>query len=152
MKRNKTAKILDFKSMKTLKTETGSRIADNDIAWTEEEYAEAFAWALDLQRLNNWHSEPINLLFDEGDVEETEEQGCILSLFIDRKSNRAILRRDWPEDMCLKYSKLMNFKDLEEKMPVGTKKMLQNGLNLYHKDGAKYFKALYLTHKKEERK
>ena len=121
----------------------------NNLEWIEEEYAEAFAWALDLQKLNGWHSEPVNLIFEKGDLEESREHGCILSLFIDRETDRVILRRDWPEDMCLKYSKLMNFKELSEKIPEDVEKMLQNGLELYHKEGAKYFKALYLTHRKE---
>ena len=58
----------------------------------------AYDWAVKEQARMGSMAEPINLKF-ESDFLTTDRDNCIASIFYDQESNKALLRRDWLDDM-----------------------------------------------------
>lgn len=110
----------------------------------DEECAEAYAWILQVQKTQGWYSEQLELTFEEGDfIKETD---CIIALFVDKESGKAILCREWPDDMMVKFNQVVNPEETKLMAPKCYKKMLETGLELYHQKGYG-FKAMYRTRK-----
>ena len=108
--------------------------------------SEAFAWALETQRAGGFYSNPLAVHFDYGDYLDDGGGNCLICLFVDKESGGAILRREWKKKMCLKYSRIMNVEEIRRDAPKSYRKMIQNGLDLYNKNG-KAFHAIYLRDK-----
>ncbi len=116
----------------------------------DEELSEAFAWNLETQRSHGFYSEPTKLVLDKGDYVDDGDGSVIISLFVDKKTGRAIMRRDWPEDMCLKFNTIINLEEIKRVAPKNYEKMIKNGLDMYHREG-KGFKAYYLREKRRKK-
>ena len=124
------------------------KIVNFNNAAMEDEKTEAFAWALETQRSHGYYSEPIHLILNEGDFVDDGGGKVVISLF-ENKDGRAIMRRDWPEDMCLRFNKITNLEEIKQKAPKSYQKMISNGLKMYRRDGGA-FKASYLRYKKQK--
>ena len=97
---------------------------------------EIFAWAVSEQQRMGCMAEPIALDFKADDLVH-DPPGCVVSIFYNDESGEALLRRDWLEDMGIKYNLLTNFDEIERIAPRSVKRMLDNGAKLYaYYDGA----------------
>lgn len=75
-------------------------------------------------------AEPIYLEF-ESDSLTTDRNNCIVSIFYDQESNKALLRRDWLDEMGIKYNILTNLDEIKKVAPKSVEHMLHNGTKLY---------------------
>ena len=98
--------------------------------------ARAYEWAVKEQERMGCMAEPVSLSF-KSDFLTTDSVGCIVSVFYDQKRDKAILRRDWLDDMGIKYNILTNFGEIKRIAPKSAAHMLDNGIKLYrYYDGA----------------
>ena len=113
----------------------------------DEECAEAYAWILQVQKTQGWYSEQIRLTFEDGDY--IKESNCMIALFIDKESGKAILCREWPDDMMVKFNQIINPVETKLRAPKCYQKMVETGLELYRREG-RGFHAIYCV--KQSRK
>lgn len=90
----------------------------------------AYDWAVKEQERMGCMAEPISLEF-ESDSLTTDRNSCIVSVFYDRESGKALLRRDWLDDMGIKYNILTNLDEIKMIAPMSAEHMLDNGVKLY---------------------
>lgn len=90
----------------------------------------AYDWAKREQERMGCMAEPISLKF-ESDFLTVDRDSCVVSVFYDRKTGKAILRRDWLDDMGIKYNILTNLNEIKEIAPMSASHMLNNGIKLY---------------------
>ncbi|MBR3116015.1 hypothetical protein IKF30_02190 [Candidatus Saccharibacteria bacterium] len=90
----------------------------------------AYDWAIGEQKRMGCMAEPVSLEF-ESDFLTVDRDGCIISLFYDQKSNKAMLRRDWLDDMGIKYNILVNLDEIKKTAPLSVAHMLENGIKVY---------------------
>ena len=90
----------------------------------------AYGWAVREQERMGCMAEPTSLEFDS-DFLTRDMDGCIISVFFDRATKRAILRRDWLDVMGIKYNILTNLDEIKEIAPKSAAHMLNNGIKLY---------------------
>ena len=96
----------------------------------------AYDWAVKEQERMGCMAEPISLVF-ESDNLTTDRDNCIVSVFYNQESNKALLRRDWLDDMGIKYNILINLDEIKMVAPKSSVHMLHNGIKLYrYYDGA----------------
>lgn len=113
----------------------------------DDRCAEAYSWILQVQKTNGWYSEQLELTFEDGDY--IKETNCIIALFVDKSSGKAILCRKWPEDNMIKFNQIINPIETQLRAPKSYKKMVETGLELYHHEGRGY-RAYYLIKQKEK--
>lgn len=75
-------------------------------------------------------AEPIALKL-KSDTLTTDIDDCIISIFYNEENGKAILRRDWFDDMGIKYNILTNLSEIKRIAPKSAAHMLDNGLKLY---------------------
>lgn len=90
----------------------------------------AYDWAIREQERMGCMAEPISLKF-ESDFLTTDRDNCIVSIFYNQESGKAILRRDWLDDMGIKYNILTNLPEIRRVAPMSTEHMLDNGTKIY---------------------
>ncbi len=90
----------------------------------------AFEWAVAEQARMGCMAEPISLTF-ESDTLTSDKKNCILSVFYDQATKKALFRRDWLDDMGIKYSILMNLDEIRQIAPMSARHLLNNGIKLY---------------------
>ena len=90
----------------------------------------AYDWAVKEQERMGCMAEPISLKFDS-DFLTSDRDSCIVSVFYDLATKKAILRRDWFDDMGIKYNILTNLDEIKETAPMSATHMLNNGIKLY---------------------
>lgn len=93
---------------------------------------EAYDWALLEQRRNNILSSPICLDF-EADELDYDPNKFTASVFYNKSTKEALLRREWVCENTVQYNVLMNYDEIKVKAPVSLKTMIENGLNLSQK-------------------
>ena len=90
----------------------------------------AYNWAVKEQKRMGCMAEPICLTF-ESDCLTSDANGYIVSIFCDDDTGRALLRRDWFEEMGVKYHILTNLDEIKRIAPKSASHLLQNGIKLY---------------------
>ena len=98
----------------------------------ENEMRDAYKWCLEFQRQHAFYSEPIELVLDMGDA--IKDDSVTISLFVDASTGQAIIRRDWFEQMTIRFNTLVNLEEVKKKAPNTYERLVQNGLDLYRKD------------------
>lgn len=93
---------------------------------------EAFDWAVSEQRRLGLMAEPLNVIFDEDSL-ELEDKNCIVSVFYNEDTNRAIMRRDWTDIMAVKYNILTNLSQIKKVAPQTTELMMDNAIKMYYR-------------------
>ncbi len=110
---------------------------EKGITAIEKEKQDTFDWCLETQRAHGYYSEPTRLNLDKGDFVDDGGGIVIISLF-EAKDGRAIMRREWPQDMCLRFNIITNLEEIKQKAPKSYKKMIDNGLKLYRQRGENF--------------
>ena len=90
----------------------------------------AYDWAVREQQRLGCIAEPIFLEFDS-DCLTSDRDSCVASVFYDYKTKKAILRRDWLDDMGIKDNILTNLDEIQRIAPMSAAYMLNNGIKLY---------------------
>ena len=90
----------------------------------------AYDWAVKEQERMGCMAEPISLKFDS-DFLTSDRDSCIVSIFYDQTTKKAILRRDWLDDMGIKYNILTNLDEIRQVAPKSAAHMLSNGMKLF---------------------
>jgi hypothetical protein len=90
----------------------------------------AYDWAVREQERMGCMAEPISLEFDS-DFLTRDMDDCIISVFFNRATKKAILRRDWLDVMGIKYNILTNLDEIKKIAPKSAEHMLDNGIKLY---------------------
>ena len=92
--------------------------------------AKAYEWAVSTQKRYGIIATPIRLTgFDDGDKLTYNSSEVYVSVFYDKETETAILRRDW--DDAVQYNVLVNYADLQKTAPHSMKKLIENGLRHY---------------------
>lgn len=89
-----------------------------------------YEWAIAEQMRMGLICDPIRLVFKSDDM-DIDRNGCVLSIFVDPDSGRAIYRRDWIEDMGIRYNLLLNFDEIRRIAPKSVAHMLKNADKIY---------------------
>ena len=90
----------------------------------------AYDWAVKEQERMSIMAQPITLTF-ESDNLTVDSEDCVVSVFYDQETKKAILRRDWLDDMAISYLVLVNWEDVKKTAPDSAARMLDNGIKLY---------------------
>lgn len=90
----------------------------------------AYDWAVKEQERMSIMAQPITLTF-ESDNLTVDSEDCVVSVFYDQETKKAILRRDWLDDMAISYLVLVNWEDVKKTAPDSAARMLDNGIQLY---------------------
>lgn len=89
---------------------------------------QAYDWAVKEQKRLGCMAEPIQLDF-KSDFLTEDRFNCIVSVFCDQE--KVIMRRDWLDDMGIKYNILTNYEEIKRVAPLSAAHMLNNGIKLY---------------------
>ena len=90
----------------------------------------AFLWAVSEQKRLECVAEPIRLVFNR-DCFDKDVDGCVASIFYDEETNKAILRRDWFDDMAVCYNIITNLEEIKKNAPKSASHLLDNGIKLF---------------------
>lgn len=89
-----------------------------------------FEWAVNEQARMGLTAEPIRLTAKQDNM-TGDPLGCIISIFYDEESGKALLRRDWLNDMGVKYNLLTNFDEIRRIAPKSVQHMMENATRIY---------------------
>ena len=106
---------------------------DNDIiSLFDIKLKEAYDWAVAEQKRYGFVAQPINFVLEKDELTYDQEE-VYVSLFYDKSSERAILRRDWDSSFVVQYNILANYQEFAKDWPESLKKLLNNGIDLYRR-------------------
>jgi hypothetical protein len=98
-----------------------------------EKLSKAYDWAEEQRRVGGFKSQPIRVEFPNGDQLEAYSDDFTVSMFYNKDTGEALLRRDWEDKMAIQYNIVVNFDEIAKIYPNSVKEMLQNGLLLKKK-------------------
>lgn len=97
----------------------------------------AYDWALNEQARLGCMAEPFGMIVNNDAMEEYDYGDCVISVFVDSSTGKALMRRDWLGDMGIKYNLLTNYDEIKKKAPKSARFMEENALKIYrYYDGA----------------
>lgn len=94
---------------------------------TEKIMREAYQWALGKIKGT---AEPIEISLESDDLAE-RGTSCIVSVFYDQDSRKALLRRDWLDTMAVQFNFLTNYDEIKRATPRSAEFMETNGIKLF---------------------
>lgn len=95
----------------------------------ERRLSEAYDWAEEWRKRHGILTSPIRMTFNNGDYVDNGD-GFTISIFYDKSTGRALLRRDWEDEMAVQYNDLVNFDEIAKIAPKSVSLMLKNGLKV----------------------
>ncbi len=122
----------DNQELMGYKTSENAREDDSIINLFDIKLKKAYDWAIGEQKRYGFIAQPVRFEFEKDEL-TYDQESVYVSVFYDKESKEAIMRRDWDSSFVVQYNVLVNYEELTRIAPNSLRTLLMNGIDLYHR-------------------